>query len=160
MLAIAYHNLAVQEEMLGHFKEGLTCYRKAVRVVKTHCGEEHPLVTSLMSSEAEALRKVQEQEQKQRKILKSSGKHIHVTKKNGGAILGARKRGNKSKTKSGPNQVRPLSSGDLQRLQKSVQDMTPRVDQDLKESSSEVLSLDHDELGEEVQVDTAEKVAE
>ncbi len=72
VLAIAYHNLAVQEEYLGRFQECLSTYEKAVKVIKTHLGEDSPLVADLARSLENARAQVQLREEKQQKILRGS----------------------------------------------------------------------------------------
>jgi len=50
VLSIAYHNLAVQLEFLGDFRESLSSYEKAFKVALMHLGEKHPLAASMKSS--------------------------------------------------------------------------------------------------------------
>lgn len=54
VLAIAYHNLAVQQEFLKSYNQAVASYEKAYKVVTTHLGEGHPLVKSLSDSYKEA----------------------------------------------------------------------------------------------------------
>jgi tetratricopeptide (TPR) repeat protein len=58
VLAIAYHNLAVQQEFLRKYKGSLSSYEKACKVMTTHLGEDHPLVKSLTDSYNEAKEKL------------------------------------------------------------------------------------------------------
>jgi len=59
VLAIAYHNLAVQQEFLRRYAESLSSYEKATKVVTTHLGPAHPLVHSLTESFHQAQRKME-----------------------------------------------------------------------------------------------------
>lgn len=61
VLAIAYHNLAVQQECLRMYKASLASYEKACKVVTTHLGEDHVLVKNLSTSYEEAKVKLTEQ---------------------------------------------------------------------------------------------------
>jgi tetratricopeptide (TPR) repeat protein len=50
VLAIAYHNLAVQQEHLKKYRGSLSSYEKACKVAATHLPEGHPLVDNLKES--------------------------------------------------------------------------------------------------------------
>jgi hypothetical protein len=65
VLAIAYHNKAVQEEFLRRSSEALASYEKATKVVTTHLGKDHPLVASLQESYRAAHKKMESKQQQQ-----------------------------------------------------------------------------------------------
>jgi hypothetical protein len=74
VLAIAYHNLAVQQEFLRKYHDSLVSYEKATKVVVTHLGPDHPLVTSLTESYQAAQQKMEAKLQRQNaKQAASSG---------------------------------------------------------------------------------------
>jgi len=50
VLAIAYHNVAVEQEYLGRVEDSLSSYTKAMEVAKTRLGSNHPICTSLTAS--------------------------------------------------------------------------------------------------------------
>lgn len=50
VLAIAYHNLAVQQEHLKKYRNSLSSYEKACKVAATHLPEGHPLIKNLTVS--------------------------------------------------------------------------------------------------------------
>lgn len=66
VLAIAYHNLAVQQEFLRRYDDALVSYDKARKVVQTHLGSTHPLSASLTESYKQAKAKMQMKQQRQR----------------------------------------------------------------------------------------------
>jgi len=77
VLAIAYHNLAVQQEFLRMFKASLTSYEKACKVVTTHLEKDHPLVKSLTESFQQAQEKLQEKIARKEEIaLRTSTKAL------------------------------------------------------------------------------------
>ena len=47
MLAIAYHNIAVEQEYLSQYDEAVGSYRKALQVAETQCGPKSQLVSKI-----------------------------------------------------------------------------------------------------------------
>jgi len=47
VLAIAYHNVAVEQEFLGRHQECLTSYQKAYQVATEHMSDNHPIAVSV-----------------------------------------------------------------------------------------------------------------
>lgn len=74
VLAIAYHNKAVQEEFLRRWGESLASYEKAMKVVQTHLPPTHPLVQSLGASYAAARKKMEHKLAKQETQPVKAGK--------------------------------------------------------------------------------------
>lgn len=72
VLAISYHNMAVQMEFLRRYTESLSAYEKAMKVVQTHLPPTHPLVQSLGASYAAARKKMEGKiaKQKEQQIAK------------------------------------------------------------------------------------------
>jgi tetratricopeptide (TPR) repeat protein len=58
VLAIAYHNAAVQLEYLRRYEDALGAYEKAVTVVSTHLGEGHDLFAKMGKSLEDARKKL------------------------------------------------------------------------------------------------------
>lgn len=58
VLAIAYHNLAVQQEYLKMYTDSLISYEKAVKVVTTHLDPKHPLTVSMKQSLKDVTKKL------------------------------------------------------------------------------------------------------
>lgn len=81
VLAIAYHNLAVQQEFLRKYPESLSSYEKATRVVTTHLGASHPLCASLAESYAAAQAKMENKmaRQKEHAAARAGGKGMAAT---------------------------------------------------------------------------------
>jgi tetratricopeptide (TPR) repeat protein len=68
VLAIAYHNLAVQQECLSKYPQSLESYDKALKVVTKHLGQAHPLASTLGESLKVATAKLQPKIDRQRNI--------------------------------------------------------------------------------------------
>jgi len=88
VLAIAYHNLAVQQEHLRQYQASLRSYEKACKVVATHLEDTHPLINSLTESYMEAKKKLGDLIRKQERM----------------AIRHARKQANRKGRKKRPNE--------------------------------------------------------
>lgn len=73
VLAIAYHNLAVQQEFLRQYSESLVSYEKAAKVVTTHLGHAHPLVASLTDSLNAAKKKMRETDRERERGARGAG---------------------------------------------------------------------------------------
>jgi tetratricopeptide (TPR) repeat protein len=58
VLAIAYHNMAVQEECLRRFEASVVSYQKAIQIVDKHLGADHPLLASLTDAYMQAQSKL------------------------------------------------------------------------------------------------------
>jgi len=79
VLAIAYHNLAVQQEYLKQYKQSLCSYEKACKVVTTHLDESHPLIGSLTDSYVAARTKLGELIAKQEQMaIKHANKQAQM----------------------------------------------------------------------------------
>lgn len=50
VLAIAYHNIAVEQEHLGRFEDCLATYCKALELSQAQLGDSHPITVSLSKS--------------------------------------------------------------------------------------------------------------
>lgn len=50
MLAIAYHNIGVEQEFLKKFQQSVSSYTKGVEVAKTHLGPNHGITITLKNS--------------------------------------------------------------------------------------------------------------
>eukprot|EP00163_Fabomonas_tropica_P006913 TRINITY_DN1650_c0_g1_i2.p1 TRINITY_DN1650_c0_g1~~TRINITY_DN1650_c0_g1_i2.p1 ORF type:complete len:291 (-),score=50.70 TRINITY_DN1650_c0_g1_i2:197-1069(-) len=58
ILAIAFHNLAVEEEFLQRWKDCLQSYKKAVEVATTYLGDRHDISKQMKKSHKEAVKKI------------------------------------------------------------------------------------------------------
>lgn len=56
VLGIAYHNMGVEEEHLGHGEAALEWYRKALRLAREHVGEDEPMTEQFRASHRGAQR--------------------------------------------------------------------------------------------------------
>lgn len=50
MLAIAYHNIGVEQEFLKKYSQSISSYSKGVEVAKTHLGGNHGITITLRNS--------------------------------------------------------------------------------------------------------------
>jgi tetratricopeptide (TPR) repeat protein len=75
MLAIAYHNIAVEHEYLGHLLDAVHAYRKALEVAEAKCGDKSALAAKIrVALTAAANAAAEQQENMQRRRL---GAHAH-----------------------------------------------------------------------------------
>jgi len=80
VLAIAYHNLAVQHEFLLQAHDALNAYSKAKKVVEKHLGVSHPLAESIEESWKAANIKIERmQPARTRGSASGSGTTAHTT---------------------------------------------------------------------------------
>ena len=54
VLAIAYHNIGVENEFLGSYGKAISTYEKGLKLAEAHLGAEHGICDTLRSSLAEA----------------------------------------------------------------------------------------------------------
>ena len=73
VLAIAYHNIGVEQEFLKRLDQSLHSYRKGVEIAETHLGHDHGITITIRSSYIAAKRAVANRRSK-RKIAKNSGR--------------------------------------------------------------------------------------
>lgn len=58
VLAIAYHNIGVEQEFLKKFDQSVLSYRKGVEVAERYLGAKHPIAITLKNSLAAAQKHV------------------------------------------------------------------------------------------------------
>ncbi len=58
VLAIAYHNIGVEQEFLKKFDQSVLSYRKGVEVAERYLGSKHPIAITLKNSLAAAQKQV------------------------------------------------------------------------------------------------------
>jgi tetratricopeptide (TPR) repeat protein len=88
VLAIAYHNMGVEQEFLARYEAALLSYKRAMQLARLHVGEAHPVSLTLSQAYASARRtisrKLEEREQK-RLARHSSASAADVRKRSGSA---------------------------------------------------------------------------
>jgi hypothetical protein len=50
VLAIAYHNIGVENEFLKRYEQSMQSYRKGVEVAEKYLGPKHPICSTLKNS--------------------------------------------------------------------------------------------------------------
>lgn len=88
VLAIAYHNLAVQQEFLKQYKESMASYSRAADVIREHGGEDHPLAKSLGEARNAAHKKLKELIQKQQQQQAKRGRSRTASSATGAGLGG------------------------------------------------------------------------
>ena len=69
MLAIAYHNIGVEQEFLKRFEQSIISYTKGIEVAERYLGEHHTINVTLKDSLAAAEQVVAAQAEKTMKIV-------------------------------------------------------------------------------------------
>jgi len=69
VLAIAYHNIGVEQEFLKKFEQSLTSYRKGVETAEKYLGASHAITITLRNSCIAAKRSIQAKDPKVRKAM-------------------------------------------------------------------------------------------
>jgi len=111
VLAIAYHNRAVQQEHLRQYKPSLSSYEKACKVATTHLDDGHPLVDNLTQSYVTAREKLEEL------ILHEEKLAIKQANKQANRKKGGRGRGGRAPTqRNGVARAGALTSEQLRQL--------------------------------------------
>lgn len=112
VLAIAYHNMGVEQEFLSRWEPALLSYKRAMQLARLHVGDSHPVTITLSqaydSARRNIERKIEEREQKRasRSALDSSASSARLGGSSGRSSMTATPR-------SGPpraNTSRPVSA--------------------------------------------------
>ncbi len=73
VLAIAYHNIGVEQEFLKKYDQSVLSYRKGVEVAERYLGVKHPIAITLKNSLAAAQKQVAASQSKLAKSGKGGG---------------------------------------------------------------------------------------
>ncbi len=74
VLAIAYHNIGVENEFLKRLEQSILSYRKGVEVAERYLGAKHAITTTLRNSLAAAKKSVASANMKKEKAAKAAEK--------------------------------------------------------------------------------------
>ncbi|KAJ1494312.1 hypothetical protein T484DRAFT_1877941 [Baffinella frigidus] len=85
ILAIAYHNLAVEQEHLGHWEGALTSYAQSVSMAESQWGAEHAKTTAIRHSFMQAQKKQQARRSTLPSLRKQQRDNERVTANHAGA---------------------------------------------------------------------------
>ncbi len=75
VLAIAYHNIGVEQEFLKKYDQSVLSYRKGVEVAERYLGVKHPIAITLKNSLAAAQKQVATSQSKLAKSGKGGAGH-------------------------------------------------------------------------------------
>ena len=103
VLAIAYHNIGVENEFLHKMGLALRAYRKGVEVAEAHLGKTHGIAITLRNSLTAADKTINV---KDRKVGGGGGKGKRALRKTAGRTRGGRGRGKRGSKKRGAGGTR------------------------------------------------------